>query len=1678
MFDAHARVDRSSIKEFGRCLIIVLTLIYGQRAFAQCSASLTLEKYDDDRIRFTAIGEAASCPNNNSIELTLSYDGGPFLGLKDCNASPCQIVWTDGFACLKGTHTEVLRVRCGKAKPDGSCGIPDDPGFDTKTFSFDHTPAITNTEGIPDDGGSGYPTGAIHYHAKAVSGNLLVTGEWLFGSSGVNCCFTVYPEGDPFNTSDYWSPYSGSPDGSGSTALLLTVTECNDLKTFAVVNAVDNDCGTACGGSQCSAGPAACAGNPIRLSNGNMRMSERDPLPANEALFLGRTYDSRGVAGFFGSGWTSPFDAHLRIAQSQSLGTNFAEIRTPSNSKYIFQNADGGWLQVWPKGTTPAVLTPGAGIYTLREAQSTIETVYDAASGRLVRARSRSAGGREAVISYVNGLPAHVADSWGDWAWTIASDASNRISTITVDGTSLVWTYTYDGSGNLASVTGPGNSAWRTYTYTNQGLTEARDARGNLIESHAYSPNPFITRATQSLSDHDDITNIEYQLPGRDEFEKITRTTSGNGSTTDFYTRLIAGRPRTVQVVGHCATCGTNDAVYAYDNATGHLLREQDARGFITVRTFDTADRVLSIAGPYQPDGCDPLSDANHCRQTPASLLTATLSPTTSTLTTTFGYGDSTWTDVATLTTVASVLAPNQVRTTSAQLDPATGMVTQQVTTGLTGDPAQSVQYTATTTLYDGTEGAAFNPGGAFDAAWLSLPQPTGLRKSNDGPRTDVADTTTFVYYPIDAAVPASWRGQLAAVRNAAGHVTRLENYDVFGNAGRTIDPNGVVTEATFDPIGRLLTSTLKGVSGCDTTADPLCATDIVSSRTYQPALGPLASTTAPRGETTTYEYDARRRTTATTRQISTTAYERIEYDYDPATGHKSAERYLGGHPGAWTITRSDAFQYDSFARLSQIDHPDGTKIVYHYDGANNLISVQDERHTTPNTTYAYDPANRLSSVTQTLSTAPGGHIATAYAYDVHGNLTSVTDPNGNVTSYAYDDFGRMLRQTSPVTGVTNYTYDEAGNLISTTDANTATTTRSYDALGRVLTAISSRDSDTQQVTWTYDDATAGNYGIGRLASATSDDSSSSTHYDRRGLLREEMLSIEGEPFVQSYGYDADGNRTALVYPSGRIANYTFDFAGRPVAVAGSMSGSTTPYVTSASYLPFGPLTSLTFGNGTAETRTFDQRYSAATIQLSTAGGLLANYTYATDGAGNVTQINDLTDSAYNRTFGYDDLNRLISANSGVSLWGAGGYTYDPMGNMLTSALGSKTRFFTYTGATPLISTVSADGALTNMQYDAVGNELNGPAGNDDTRIYTPRNLLQQVDTTVPCQWPEPCRPGSVRTVTLWNGYDARGLRVESTQSGSRSLPPNLKCYFYTPELAQLATVSVDEDIESDVIWFGGRPVASDTTASPDPRFTFTDHLGTPILQTDTLANVVWRAEYEPFGNVFAMRTGGANDQRLRFPGQQVAFFNFAGDEENYNIFRWYRSSWGRYTQADPLGVAFSDANAFRYVGGNPLLYLDPSGLVTTRQTYSKRGTLTIPGDGFYSLGFGKAFATGECSGCGSRWHFKLTLNFDHGYYCTTANSCRIELWHANIASAFIASAAQYWNQYEKAEYPDKASCQAAAKYYANDLATNITNSNNWPDKLAKDYIRAQNDYEETHHGWGCNFFSGLCGAY
>lgn len=101
------------------------------------------------------------------------------------------------------------------------------------------------------------------------------------------------------------------------------------------------------------------------------------------------------------------------------------------------------------------------------------------------------------------------------------------------------------------------------------------------------------------------------------------------------------------------------------------------------------------------------------------------------------------------------------------------------------------------------------------------------------------------------------------------------------------------------------------------------------------------------------------------------------------------------------------------------------------------------------------------------------------------------------------------------------------------------------------------------------------------------------------------------------------------------------------------------------------------------------------------------------------------------------------------------------------------------------------------------------------------------------------------------------------------------------------------------------------------------DHLGTPQVITDQDQNIVWRADYEPFGQVNITTELVTNN--LRFPGQ---YFD-AESNLHYNYFRDYDPTTGRYIQSDPIELA-GGFNTYGYVAANPLIKIDPLGLVVT----------------------------------------------------------------------------------------------------------------------------------------------------
>jgi RHS repeat-associated protein len=138
-------------------------------------------------------------------------------------------------------------------------------------------------------------------------------------------------------------------------------------------------------------------------------------------------------------------------------------------------------------------------------------------------------------------------------------------------------------------------------------------------------------------------------------------------------------------------------------------------------------------------------------------------------------------------------------------------------------------------------------------------------------------------------------------------------------------------------------------------------------------------------------------------------------------------------------------------------------------------------------------------------------------------------------------------------------------------------------------------------------------------------------------------------------------------------------------------------------------------------------------------------------------------------------------------------------------------------------------------------------------------------------------------------------------------------------------TTASSPAISYEYIWFGGQPVAQFDAATNTPHWTFTDHLGTAILTTDTTGVVDWRLERVPFGAAYALRAGAGRHQPLAFPGQEED----ASTDRSYNIFRWYRAAWTRYTQSDPAGLD-DGPNLYSYVHGRPIVMIDASGLCST----------------------------------------------------------------------------------------------------------------------------------------------------
>jgi RHS repeat-associated protein len=498
-----------------------------------------------------------------------------------------------------------------------------------------------------------------------------------------------------------------------------------------------------------------------------------------------------------------------------------------------------------------------------------------------------------------------------------------------------------------------------------------------------------------------------------------------------------------------------------------------------------------------------------------------------------------------------------------------------------------------------------------------------GLLHTVDGPRTDVADTTSYEY---------NNRGLISRITNALGHVTAIDAYDPWGNPTSITNANGVTTTLTYTARGWLDTVTV----------DTRATTDY----DYDDA-GQLVAATLPNGARTLYSYND----AGQLQEISNRMGERMTFTLD-AMGNITG---ISIRDDNGTLMLQQAQVFDELSRLRNEMGSNGQDYGHHYDLANNRNQSDDALGNT--TQRVFDSLNRLTSVTDAL----GGVLR--YVYDAHDNIVSVEDQEGVFTTFGYDGFDQLKETVSPNTGVSTYVHDAAGNRTRQIDARGVVSEYAYDALDR-LTAVSFPGEPALNVAYSYDDTQNGNSGIGLLTSIQDHSGLTRYAYNRLGHLTGKRVVIDDIDYQWNMSHDRAGLLTAMTYPSGRTVRYERDGEGRVNAVytRATASEAEEAVATGFTYQPFGPVSAYQFGNALRTTNSYDKDYRISKIAVSDSLAVL-NRLYSHDVTDNINAILNGVDASKDQAFDYDPLYRLKTATGS---YGSIDYELDGTGNRVS----------------------------------------------------------------------------------------------------------------------------------------------------------------------------------------------------------------------------------------------------------------------------------------------------------------------------------------------------------------------------------------------------------------------------
>ncbi|UXY14188.1 hypothetical protein N8I74_12760 [Chitiniphilus purpureus] len=308
------------------------------------------------------------------------------------------------------------------------------------------------------------------------------------------------------------------------------------------------------------------------------------------------------------------------------------------------------------------------------------------------------------------------------------------------------------------------------------------------------------------------------------------------------------------------------------------------------------------------------------------------------------------------------------------------------------------------------------------------------------------------------------------------------------------------------------------------------------------------------------------------------------------------------------------------------------------------------------------------------------------------------------------------------------------------------------------------------------------------------------------------------------------------------------------------------------------------------------QQALAAYQQAVAAAQPLIDSRWDYDGNGNVLAITDTAHAAWNRSFGYDGLDRLTVANA-PAVWGNGSLGYDGNGNLKHQAFGAWRLDYGY-DASQKLKTVTG-GRRYTLGYDGWGNVTTRGDG-----------LAYQYDAAGSLRW---VNKGAASQIAYT--YDGGGTRVLSQGNGLNRLAFSGADGLLYHEI-DLATGSSEDFI------YHGRSKLADIQGSSTTWY-HSDPAGSPLAATNQSGTLLWRTHYRPYGEKLV---GATTENTQWFTGKphedRIGLSDYGA--------RWYDPVLGRFMAIDPVDWVGRNTlhsfNRYGYANSNPLKFIDPDG--------------------------------------------------------------------------------------------------------------------------------------------------------